>query len=216
MTKMVENAKREIGLPISSRFDRSSWLVLVFGCILVLGSLGQRLYRFTLPTDGWSFESGTIGGDNQDRQRFLDNLLQYASPIQPGDWLMDIEGEPQEAFLRRAVSFQPQPAILWNAGDRVQYSVLREGGLVQLEVPLYTWPVALAARKLLLSSEVWSAFLLAGIGWLVFTRRPREWSARALLLFSNSLGASMLSSAVVGTSTAELLVPRPFPWIVMF
>lgn len=202
--------------PTSPRFDRISWSVLVFACILVLGSLGQRLYRFTLPTDGWSFENGTIGGDSQDRPHFLTNLLNAPSPIQPGDWLMEVEGEPEEAFLRRAFFFQPQPAILWKAGNTVRYTVLRDGEMVQLDVPLYTWPVGLAARKLLLSTEVWSAFILAGIGWFVFSKRPREWSARALLLFSNSLGASMLSSAVVGTSVGDLLVSHPFPWVVLF
>lgn len=49
-------------------FDRVSWAVLVCALVLMTGSIMQKVYRFTLPTDGWSVTGGTIGGPDQDRR----------------------------------------------------------------------------------------------------------------------------------------------------
>ncbi len=43
-----------------SRFNRSAWLVLGFALALILVSTAQMVYRYTLPTDGWSVYASEI------------------------------------------------------------------------------------------------------------------------------------------------------------
>jgi hypothetical protein len=38
----------------SKRFPSGAWLALAAAAILLLGSVGKTIYRYTLATDGWS------------------------------------------------------------------------------------------------------------------------------------------------------------------
>ena len=184
---------------------------MLIALALLLGSLAQRAYRLTLPTDGWSFEMGTIGSDTQDHPHYLENLIGAPTPLQPGDWLLAVDGHPLADLTHAALHFQAPADIQWQAGQQTHYTVLRGGAPLALDVPLYHWPVALMARALGLSPEVWAALLLAAMGSFVFLNRPREWAARALLMFSVCLSAALLSSAVVDWSLPEVLAPGLFP-----
>src|ERR1041385_9063444 len=129
------------GTSTAKRFDRASRLVLVIALGLWLGSLAQRLYRFTLPTDGWTFEMGTIGTDTQDHPHYVENLIGAPTPLQSGDWLLEVDGQPIQDLIHAALHFQAPASIPWQAGQSTPYTVLRGGQQVSLVVPLYHWPL---------------------------------------------------------------------------
>ena len=60
------------------RLDGSGWLVLLAAVLVLLLSVGQVVYRLTLPTDGWSALTGEIEGSNW---IFYENLLGADSEV---------------------------------------------------------------------------------------------------------------------------------------
>jgi len=189
------------------RFDGISWLTLALTLSLILFSISQKIYRLTLPTDGWSFTTGEIGSVDQDRPTYTRNLLGLPSPLQPGDRLLAVEGQSFEVIYNRAKSDQIQPLPTWRAGQTMRYTVERQGRAVDLNVPLYAWQVRPLLRELLTDLTLPASALLAAVGWFVFLKRPREASAQALLLFSICLLVANVSSTVIDWSLPEMLTP---------
>ncbi len=198
------------------RFNRTAWMILALSLGLILLSAAQKIYRLTLPTDGWDFTTGEIDSPDQDRPIYSHNLLDRPSPLQPGDRLLAVEGQPFEVIYDRAKSGQIQPLPAWRAGQTARYTVERQGRAVDLNVPLYTWSPGVALRQTLTNPSLYASLLLAAVGWFVFWQRPGDWAARALLLFCNCLLVTNISSAVVEWSLPELLTPLIFPAAVFF
>jgi signal transduction histidine kinase len=190
-----------------TRFDRVSWLVLALALGLILFSTAQKAYRLTLPTDGWTFITGDVGSADEDRPTYQTNLLGQPSPLRQGDRLLAVEGPAFESILAEAVAGQVQPLPNWRAGQTVQYTVERQGQPIILDVPLYTWPLGEVLPQILLRPGLWTSMLLAVVGWFIFFKRPTDWAARALLLFSVCLLANDISAMMVDWSLPELLTP---------
>ena len=189
-------------------FNWLSGLVLALVLGLILTSTAQKVYRLSLPTDGWSFTTGEIGSADQDRPIYEANLLGQPSPLRSGDKFLGVEDRSFEAIsYAQAVTGQVQPLPNWRAGQTVQYTVERQGQPVKLVVPLYTWPLATVLHYILTSPDLWASIVLAAVGWFVFFKRPGDWAARALLLFSNCLLVNSISAAVVDWGLPEMLTP---------
>lgn len=198
------------------QFHFDAWLTLLFALGLIFGSIAQKAYRLTLPTDGWSFISGTVGGSDEDRPTYQQNILGHPSPLQRGDRLLAVEGQPFEQILAQAYAAQVQAFPTWQTGQTVAYTVERDGRPTVLQVPLYAWSLSAIVRQILSSPALWVSTLLAVLGWFVFLKRPTQWAARALLLFSICLIVTDISSAGIEWSLPELLVPGLFPVALFF
>src|SRR5512137_2064370 len=138
---MVVQGMQSKATPVARRWDRGAWLVCMVALLLTLAGLGQRIYRFTLPTDGWAFITGTVGGDDQDRPQYWRNMLGMPSPLQRDDWLLAVNDVPFEQILRHGILLQPQAPIPWQAGQTVRYTVLRGEKRLTLQIALYRWPL---------------------------------------------------------------------------
>jgi hypothetical protein len=188
-----------------ARFDRVGYAVLVFAILLIAGSLGQKVYRLTLPTDGWAFIHGDVGGPDQDRPIYTSNLLGEPSPILPGDKLLGVEGISFEELSDRALRFQAVQLSNWQAGESVRYTVERDGQALELDVPLYRWTAGVVLRLALRDLGLLASLPLVITGWFVFLRRPGERAAYPLLLFSTSLLVVSISTTVTGVGLPELV-----------
>ena len=197
-------------------FDRVSWIVLVLALVLVAGSIMQKVYRLTLPTDGWAFATGPVGGPDQDRPITTVHLLDAPSPLQAGDKLLMVEGRHHERLLADASTLQVSPLPEWRAGNVVQYTVERHGQPVTLDVQLSHWTLATSARLIVRQGELLATVPLAVIGWVVFLRRPRDVAARALVLLGVCLVSAQISAAVIDWSVPELLRPPLYLVAVFF
>lgn len=168
------------------RFSRSSLYVILFAATLLLLGLGFKVYRFTLPTEGWSlqldFEKGLI---------FDQNLLGVSSPFQQGDILLSVAGE-SEGVTMLAPFGRPNPEAqaAYQVGNTVQYQVEREGETLSFDVPLYHWTllgIIKAFWQVILNRvSQFSPFVLLqlAIALFVFIKRPSILAAQLLLLLS--------------------------------
>ncbi len=124
------------------QFHFASWLAAILAVGLILCSIAQKAYRLTLPTDGWSFISGAVGGADEDRPTYQNNILSQPSPLKRDDHLLAVEGRPFEQILAQAYDGQVQPLPNWHEGQTVAYTVERQGSTMLLQVPLYTWSLS--------------------------------------------------------------------------
>lgn len=188
------------------------WFVLCAALLLVGGSAAQKTYRWTLPTDGWTFNYGNIGSSDQDHPIYAHNLFGKPSPLHPGDALIAMDGQLYASLLARQPRLNPPALPGWRSGAVVHYTVRRNGTLVTLAVPLYTWTFGGALLALLTDVSLLATLLLFGLGLFVFFRRPDVWAARPLLLFSASLLASRISSSTIDWGPPELASPLFLPF----
>lgn len=193
-------------------FDRSSRLILLLALALLLLGVAQKTYRFSLPTDGFA----TRASQNSDRPVFETNLLGQPSPLLPGDELLALEGQSYETMADNARRLR-SGGLEYRAGETATYTVLREGQMVTLEVPLQRWTAEGVGRAFLHGfARDWpghlanlSAFLLA---LYVFWRRPRNTTARLILLFYVVALVVFVSRAGSAVSVADLTHPLPY-WL---
>lgn len=117
--------------------------------------------------------------------------FQLNSPLQPGDVLVAINGQPLEALAQQL--FHPatllHPDEGWHAGQEVRYTVLRHGQHLDILVKLQPFPL------LRVLSESWGTLLLSlvfqGLAIFVFLHRPQEAVARTMLLSASGLLGSL-------------------------
>jgi hypothetical protein len=175
-------------------FDRGARLVFLAALGLFALCLGQLLYRFTLPTDGWAV---TFGSLSDNTWLYLENLVGAPSQLQPLDELvvvedLDLRQQPTGATL-------PAPAG-WVAGGQVAVTVVREGRLLDLTIPVTHWTARAWLRDGLLSLDgiiTWLGTLaLLGAGLLTFLKRPQNLDARALFVLCTALFLNTLSSSL--------------------
>jgi len=178
-------------------FSAASWAGLSAALIILMLSVACSLYRLTLPSDGWSVGLFVYAGKAQ--LIFGRNLLGASSPLQTGDVLVAVEGQPAEAMLARALALGAQRPANWAAGETARYIVQRDGRDLALGVPLRRRPARLLLQLLSDDPFRFAGFLAAlSIGIVVFVLRPRSQPAWLLLMFGASISAYAVSTAVSG------------------
>jgi hypothetical protein len=176
---------------VSSSFDRTARLVFIFSLVLLLLSAAQIIYRYTLPTDGWSV---------------------YTTEIEPADWVYDINLVGAPSGLRQADILQSvdghsvqgiattdyvEPLSNWQVGDSVVMQVIRGEESLDVLAPVVHWTGAALWRfnvgSLANAVDTFGMVLFLALGWFTFLRRPNVPSAQALLILSSAVGAVFIS-----------------------
>lgn len=115
----------------SPHFDRGARLLLAFVILFLLVDIAQVLYRYTLPTDGWS-----VNNNNSNDWIYVANLVGAPTGLLPGDVVQSVDGRP--AQITRMLDFTTPPPN-WQVGNTVILSVQRGRQLVNIPVPLGHW-----------------------------------------------------------------------------
>ena len=172
-----------------ARFDRGARLTLFFAMALLLFSLTLLVYRLFLPTDGWISQEPE--GFASYGYLYTQDVLGLPSDLQVGDHLIAVEGISLDSTGLNTALFALRP--LWQAGNRVHYTIRRAGEVLVIEVPLAHWQASsLRASGFLIEiGLVLSLALFLGVGFITFLKRPEIPAARALLV----LGAVCMSLA---------------------
>jgi hypothetical protein len=177
-----------------ARFDSSARLIMGFALALLILSVAQVAYRYTLPSDGWMVVTQDLEDSNW---IYYGNLVGAKSGLQPEDMILSVEGVSVAGSATFAHVTAPSG---WQAGSSVEMVVQRGEQQVSLEVPVVHWTV-LAVLSYNLSlvqplGNLLSGLLFLFVGWFTFIRRPDLPSARALLLLSTAAGASSISGII--------------------
>lgn len=198
-----------MGLQAGRHFDRSSRFVLALALALVLVSVVQKAYRFSLPTDGFS----TAQSAETEVPVFQENLLGEPSALRQGDVFVAVNGLSHEALRQNASAFHRPVEV--RAGETLRYTVLRDGRELTLAVPQSHWTIVGVARALragifnggLSTYTTWLAIVIAAF---VYWQRPRNTTARLMLLFYTVELAVFISRLASPFSVADLLFPTAF------
>jgi hypothetical protein len=174
-----------------ARFDSSARLIMGFALALLILSVAQVAYRYTLPTDGWIVVTQDLGDSDW---IYYANLVGARSDLQPEDMILSVGGVSVAGSATFAHVTAPSG---WQAGSSVGMVVQRGEQQVSLDVPIVHWTgLALLRYNLNLVQPLGNllgGLLLLLVGWFTFLRRPDLPSARALLVFSTTTGASVIS-----------------------
>lgn len=189
------------------RVARSRLLVVALALLLLVAGTAQKAYRLSLPTTGWS----TLNAINANVPVFERNLLGEPSPLRPGDRFVALGNwNLGEIHARAAAGLSSRPAT-YRVGERVRMTVLREGRLLTLTVPLYNWTGAAILEATVSSLR---AHLLTWLGLaiavFVFWRRPENTAARLMFLYyitQVTIHISWLTEPGAGHGVADLLSP---------
>jgi hypothetical protein len=177
------------------RWDRGSWLALTFALFLFvyIGIQAGRVIR--VPQDGWNIQNNMRAAAPE--IIFLSQTIGPASPLQPGDKLISVEGESVAVMVGRHFVWKLLPAPDWPDDTRLEYVVERDGETVVLAVPVYRYGFGerliteLRVRGLPGVLQVAGSVFFFGVGVIVFLLRPRQRAAHALLI----LGVAFLFNA---------------------
>ena len=181
--------------PNQPRFARGAKLTLIFVVGLLVYSAVVLAYRLTLPTDGWlATEPDDFSGYGF---VYYQDVLGLPSGLQVDDQLIAVDG----ISLENSGSLTDYPMLalqpVWQAGNAVGYTVIRQGEELELQVPLANWRWSdLIENKLLPVSNLIAFFGMAifmATGFVAFLKRPDIPAARAMLM----LGAVWTSAFLV-------------------
>jgi hypothetical protein len=176
ISSRVEMATRSPrSIRASSIFVAAAVLLLWLPCLLFIGA------RLVLPGDGAQVvidhvRAGTTG--------FVVQPLDSSTGLHAGDLVVAVGGHSTEAWLRdiAARGLAGSPA---SQGDRLHYTVLREGRLERLALPLVPFPLM---RALMAESTVFLfLFYFQALGLFVFFRRPGQVDAQLFVLISSAI-----------------------------
>ncbi len=174
-----------------TRFNTSAWLVLAFAMALVLLSAAQIIYRYTLPTDGWSVITTEI---DQADWVYWENLVGAPSGLQQNDILLAV-GE-QSVQGSATTGYIPAPTG-WVAGGSVMMTVMRGEGETSVLVPVIHWTPAALWRynfgDIAELVDLLGGLTLLAVGLFTFLKRPGVPAARALLVLCAAFTAAGLS-----------------------
>jgi hypothetical protein len=154
-----------------------SWAVLLLALAYIASAVLLVSYAYQMPSDGWTFDT------NGDVPTAVGPLIDNANPFRPGDQLLAVAGLP---ILPDEVTLRPRtPPPNWQIGQTINYTVLREGQRIKLNVALDKLSFSAFLRSYQLAGNIWLTNLLWYlIGFSVFFLRPRDTAARLLLLFT--------------------------------
>jgi hypothetical protein len=195
---------RESDKQPAAQFDRGARVTLIFAIVLILGSVGQLAYRFTLPTDGWAVMSGGPTEAEEANWMYLRNLVGAPSSIQENDAILAVEGQSVRDTASYATVSRPHN---WAIGQSVAMVILRNGQEMTVAVPVVHWTAAAWLRQNVTSPTgaifLLGALIFAAIGFFTFFKRPELPSARALLVLSSAYFSQSITSTLPdGLSTA--------------
>jgi hypothetical protein len=165
-----------------------------------------------MPADGWVVDRGFWG-------RYTDPVFLASFPginpnLQPGDILIEIEGEPFETLESRAATFRSSRPANWEFGETIQYKVLRDGLEVVVPIKLQRPPLAAGYRPGIIEDnlDTLTAPIFLLISSLLFLLRPRQRASQLIFLFTISLFAIDMVTFGVGVpaSVADLFSPATY------
>jgi signal transduction histidine kinase len=194
--RSTQAAERAPGSPAWRR-----WAVLVVACGLIVLSIAQLAYRYTLPTDGWA----VLSSDDLDRPDwiYLSNLVGAPSSLQRDDRLVGVAGLPVEWQI--GTPLQPPPD--WKAGQIARVQVVRQSQSIEVAIPVVQWTVAALWRMQLESPEIFVGLLggliLTGLALYTFWQRPDAPAAGLLLLVGATFLAIQISQALPDGLSAQ-------------
>ncbi len=182
--------------PAEARPTRESWLIGALVIALMLSSLFQVAYRFTLPTDGWEVSSGNPLG-----LTYLRNILGNPSELRPGDLVIAAEGIPAVwETLSQSDDLRAALRAAWRAGATLRYTVVRDGAELQLPVTLAHWELRPWLLFVLREPDVLvrllSTFALLALAAFIFLRRPGNPAAGAFLIIMSFFAFSSISDSL--------------------
>lgn len=128
--------------------------------------------------------------------------------LRSGDVVVTVAGRSLEAWLEAAADpALDRPAL--HAGDRLPMTVVRDGGPLDLTVPLESFPLV----PVFAGNAGTLLFTLAtlAVGVFVFWKRPREPASAPLLLLATGLFASV-PPWFLGVQPTDLVTGLPF-WL---
>jgi hypothetical protein len=162
-----------------------------FALLLLLIGIAQLLYRYTLPTDGWSVYTEEI---DESIYIFDRNLVGAASEIKTNDGILAVDGVAVQGSA--ASNYIPAPSG-WQVGQSVMMLVQRGEEEIEIAAPVVHWTVTAVIRNNVLNlaqlASITGALLMLGVGWFTFLRRPEVPSARGLLILSTAIGVIYIS-----------------------
>ena len=193
------------GSQSGTRFNRGAKLTLVFAAVLLVASIAQLLYRYTLATDGWSIYTMDV----EEANWLYDlNLAGAASELQFNDELLSVDGQ---SVSGTATAVHVAPPVNWQVGKTVTYRIQRAVESLDVLVPVIHWTLpALFQYSFGTISQAFSNFgalLFLLLGWFTFWRRPEVPSARALLIFSTAIGAAFISGILPDGISVQFNAP---------
>jgi hypothetical protein len=163
-----------------SYFDRQAWLTAAFMAIFCLVTLVTTVTILRLPGDGWQMPYTS----QQTPAPLVHFAGDWPTPLLVGDQVLTVSG----IHMPRDVSIEPhaQPPG-WLAGNIFQYTLLRNGKILNVEVTLHQLDAGGVLRSLWHAMQdvpaEWSWSLIA---ILVFLLRPRNPAARLLFMMGVS------------------------------
>jgi signal transduction histidine kinase len=181
----------------------AAWMAAGLIWILLCGVL--LAYRFTLPTDGWL----AVEPDGFDSNGFIlrQNVLGLPSNLQPGDWVTEIHGVKIVNGLY--IPLDRLTAKI-RAGGSVEYTILREGQTMAVQVPLGRWTVeqVLGATVFANPATLFTWFgliVFLSVSFYAFWRRPNLPAAIALMFLASFLFAIFLTLNILPIMVADVL-----------
>jgi hypothetical protein len=127
--------------------------------------------------------------------------------LREGDLLVAVDGRSVEAWARALLAPGALPSE-WRFGRTVTYTVMRDGGRIDIPVTLGKYPLGRVLAR------TWGMLLL-GLSWLliaafVFLRRPEDTAARILVVLAASAVGSLPWS--FGVQVSDLIGGSSF-WL---
>ena len=166
------------------RWTSGSYVAAGFALFIFLYNLGTAVWSTTWPTDGWRM-TGDLNSDSP-QVEFVDYFLGEPSPIQTGDRLLAIDGQPVEGILDAQHAFFRLEPPDWPDGTQLQYTLLRDDQTIRVDVPVRRvsfWAYFNIYRHAQSSAivQVFASLFFFTISLIVFLLRPGNPAAHALL-----------------------------------
>jgi hypothetical protein len=200
----------QIRLPDETRFNRQSYLVLLFGLFLLTLPLVLILLSFAQPTDGWAYTRSDDGIAEA-------TLFQGATetPLQVSDLILKVNGQT----LDLAASTVPSLPTPLHMGQLVSYTIERNGQSLDVVVTLIPrvpaailWSIVASAQNDIAGLVVPILYLLIGV--FVLWQRPGQVAAHYLFLLSVVWFSIVYGSA--GSTFYRAFYPNWLMWPTQF
>ena len=154
-------------------FDRGAWQLLAGVTVFVLLVLVNTITILRLPGDGWQIDYSDWNQGNHQLAYFMGD---WATPMQAGDVVKAVNGQPLPSFVRVTPL---EPPADWVDGGTVQYTIQRQGEILEVPVTLHRLSLAgiLGGLANTMRDDLleWSWF---AVGLVVFFLRPSSRAAR--------------------------------------
>ena len=168
------------------RFNGPAWIALVLSLSLLLFSTGQKAYRLTLPTDGWTPVIG-FASDNPAAtyNRVLDkDMFNLPTLLRSGDEVLAVAGQDVTGWEERGARGELSASPQWQVGQTMLYTIRRNGRIIEVEAPLRGWSAVALIKSALAGSRLPIYEILPGVllACFVFWKRPGHLTAQLMLL----------------------------------